>query len=93
MLLVREYLFPNTLTKDEYLNVATINAKEGFIKLGYSEAKAIKSAEKIVKPKRLERSFNNHKENKIVWDNTISSFYESIKNYIAKSENDEDDDW
>ena len=93
LLLVREYLFPNTLTKDEYLNVATVNAKEGFIKLGYSEAKAIKSAEKIVKPKRLERSFNNHKENKIVWDNTISSFYESIKNYIAKSENDEDDDW
>ena len=89
---IKEFLYPNVLTKDEYLPVSVLSLKGTLMILGRSEEKALKSAEKT-SPKRLDRNYKNYLINKPVWDNEISSTFTSIKDYVAQSKSDDDDDW
>ena len=89
---IKEFLYPNVLTKDEYLPVSVLSLKESLMILGRSEEKATKSAEKA-SLKRLDKNYENYLINKPVWDNEISSTFTSIKDYVAQSKSDDDDDW
>jgi len=89
---IKEFLYPNVLTKDEYLPVSVLSLKESLMILGRSEEKATKSAEKA-SLKRLDKNYDNYLINKPVWDNEISSTFTSIKDYVAQSKSDDDDDW
>jgi len=88
---IKEFLYSNILTKDEYLPVSVSSLKEFMMILGRSEEKALKAAEKA-SLKRLDKNYENYLLNKPVWDSEISSTFTSIKDYVTQS-NSDDDDW
>ena len=89
---INEFINEVQFSKDEYLPISINKQKDGLMKIGKSEEKALKSAEKT-SPKRLDKNYENYLINKSVWDNEISSTFISIKDYVSQSNSDDDDDW
>lgn len=90
LVVIREFLFNDVLSKDEYLPISVNNLKEALINNGQSEEKARRYVQKTA-AKLLEKSYANHKDNKPVWDKKITSTFQNIKDYVSQSVN--DDDW
>ena len=90
LVVIREFLFNDVLSKDEYLPISVNNLKEALINNGQSEEKARRYVQKTA-AKLLEKSYANHKDNKPVWDKKITSTFQNIKDYVSQSIN--DDDW
>lgn len=90
LLLINEFINDVQFSKDTYLPISVNKQKNGLMKLGKSEEKALKSAEKT-SAKRLDKDYQNYLINKKIWDNEISSTFSSIIDYVAKSNS--DDDW
>ncbi|MDA8626032.1 DUF4468 domain-containing protein [Flavobacteriaceae bacterium] len=88
---INEFINDVQFSKDEYLPISINKQKVALMKIGKSEEKALKSAEKT-SPKRLEKNYENYLINKSVWDSEISSTFTSIKDYV-KQTNSDDDDW
>ena len=90
LVVIREFLFNDVLSKDEYLPISVNNLKEALINNGQSEEKARRYVQKTA-AKLLEKSYANHKDNKPIWDKKITSTFQNIKDYVSQSIN--DDDW
>ena len=87
---IREFLFNDVLSKEDYLPILKNNLKEGLINLGQSEEKARRYVQKTAE-KLLEKSYANHEDNKPNWDKEITSIFQDIKDYVNQSN--DDDDW
>lgn len=90
LVVIREFIFKDVLSKDEYLPISVNNLKEALINSGQSEEKARRYVQKTA-AKLLEKSYTNHKDNKPVWDKEIKSTFQSIIDYVSQSNS--DDDW
>ena len=86
----KQYLTPTTYTKEEFLKYTIGASTETFLKAGYSEAKAQKMVNKYA-VKKIDDIYKTYTDNRLVWNNRIALTFTSIKDYVAKS--DSDDDW
>ena len=86
----KQYLTPTTYTKEEFLKYSTYTAMENYVNAGYSVEKAEKMVNKYA-VKNIDDIYKTYTDNRLVWNNSIESTFSSIKDYVAKS--DSDDDW
>ena len=84
------YMSNDVLTKEEFLVTQIEAGMRSFKAMGYSEKKSKKMVDKWV-VKKIGDLHKTYLKNKPVWDNEIKSTFQSIKDYVIKSNNDNDD--
>lgn len=84
------YLTANVYTKTEWIDIQIAMSKEIFKGMGYSDKKIQKALDKISNYR--DSQYPNYVLNKENFDTKIKSTFQSIKDFISKS-NDDDEDW
>ena len=79
---------PKLLTKDEFLVIYNNNARKSFASMGYSEKKIEKYMKSLSKANKS--LYEEYLKNKSNWDNAINSTFKSIRDYVNKSNTEED---
>jgi len=88
----KQHLSSVNYTKDEFLKYSTDASMDVYLNAGYSEKKAQKMIDKyMVNKNGKDDAYKTYTDNKVVWDYRIALTFTSIKDYVAKS--DSDDDW
>lgn len=82
-----QFITENIYSEEEFFNLSVKSASKSFISQGYSEKKTKNMIQKYVVP-NSKTNYENYIKNKEVWEKTILSLFESIKNYI-----DSEEDW
>ena len=80
-----QFITENIYSAEEFLNLSVKSATKSFISQGYSEKKTKNMIDKYVIP-NSKTNYENYIKNKKVWEKTISSLFEDIKNYIDSEE-------
>jgi hypothetical protein len=83
-----QYISSTVSTKDEFIENQEKLARNVYLKMGYSEKKTQKWINKA--SNTWEDSYDSYLLNKSDWDNEIKSTFQSIKDYVSKSDN---QDW
>lgn len=83
-----QYISSTVFTKDEFAIAQEKLARSLYLKMGYSEKKTQKWINKL--SSKREETFATYLVNKEVWDNEVKSTFQSIKDYVSKSDN---EDW
>ena len=87
-----QYLTDVAYTKDEFLKYSIDASMKLYLNSGFSEKKAQKMVDKyIVNKDGKDDAYKSYIDNRLVWNNRIALTFTSIKDYVAKS--DSDDDW
>ena len=87
-----QYLTDVAYTKDEFLKYSIDASMKLYLASGFSEKKAQKMVDKyIVNKDGKDDAYKSYIDNRLVWNNRIALTFTSIKDYVAKS--DSDDDW
>jgi len=89
--LFSSYITQKNLSKEEFSIVSVEASMKAFLAMGYSEKKSKKMVDKWV-VKKIGGLHKTYLKNKPVWDNEIKSTFQSIKDYVIKSD-DDGDDW
>jgi hypothetical protein len=84
------YITQKNLSKEEFSIVSVEASIKGLLAAGYSEKKSKKMTNNYV-VKKIDDLYEVYLKNKLVWDNDIKSTFQSIKDYVIKSNNDNDD--
>ena len=79
---------PKLLSKDEFLVIYNNNARKTFASMGYSEKKIERYMKSLSNADK--NLYEEYLKNKSNWDNAINSTFKSIKDYVNKSNTDED---
>jgi len=88
--MVSQFIMPE-MTKDEHLEMVTTTSKEAWLNYGYSEKKAQKMLDKYTL-KNIDKTYADYIVNKSIFKSEIELFFDSAKNYVTKT-NSDDDDW
>jgi hypothetical protein len=83
-----QYISSTLSTKDEFIEYQEKVARNLYSKMGYSEKKTQKWINKL--SSTWEDMYSNYLLDKPVWDDEIKSTFQSIKDYVSKSDN---QDW
>jgi hypothetical protein len=83
-----QYISSTLSTKDEFIEYQEKVARNLYSKMGYSEKKTQKWINKL--SSTWEDMYSNYLLDKPVWDDEIKSTFQSIKDYVSKSNN---EDW
>ncbi len=84
-----QYISSTASTKNEFIEYQEKLARNLYSKMGYSEKKTKKWINKL--SSTWEDMYSNYLLDKPVWDDEIKSTFQSIKDYVAQSNS--NDDW
>jgi hypothetical protein len=85
----KQYITDVIYTKDEFLKYSVVASMKIYLGAGFSEKKSQKMINRYV-VSAIDENYENFLKNKPVWDNSINSTFKSIKDYVNKSNTDED---
>lgn len=85
----QQYITDVIYTKDEFLKYSVDASMKTYLGAGFSEKKSQKMINRYV-VSAIDENYENFLKNKPVWDNSINSTFKSIKDYVNKSNTEED---
>ena len=85
--------FKNMPSFKEYKNVLRKNEISRLQKFRFSENRASKRVDKQQTPEVVASLYNQQKNSFYNWNSSIMKIFKEIKDYVNKSNDDDDDDW
>ena len=86
--LINRFIKSKLLSKEEFLVLNDEMARKSFASMGYSEKKIEKSMKTLSRYNKTD--YEDYLKNKANWDNAINSTFKSIRDYVNKSNTEED---